>query len=325
MRQANWPLASSPTDIHSGVSDDRLSPLPARARAVADAPSEELAARAEELARRWALAIVGARPLSEMAGVPLEELARFAPALCAAVARALSSDRELASFEVGAADQGGRTGTAVAGLEALAGGWDAAAAVEHVEALRGVLWRAALEELRDPSARQVADLSDRLASVCAAVLGHALAERSTAVRDDVPRPGFVAPREQVLYSAPPGPLPGAVGAVLIDERDDAQRSARPRASWRRDDGPTVSSATIAARARSPQPPGGSAPPGPSAPSAPSASRTAPRPLPWDTPLQSSAAPRTATGPDPAEGGPTGEDPVMRVRRGPGAPADRRLQ
>jgi len=281
VQQANQRLASSPADIHSGVSDDRFSPLPARARAVADAPAVALAARAEELASKWALALLGARPLAEMGGVPLEELVRYAPALCASVARSLSSEEELASFDVGASDPGGRGGSAATGLSALAAGWTAATAVEQIEALRGVIWRAALEELRDPTARQVADLSDRLASVCAAMLASALAERPGTARERPPRPAFAGTREQVLYSAP-GHSPGAPGAVLIDERDDAQRSAQPRA----------------------------------------ATRTAPRPLPWDTPLQPTAALHSDLVRDPATGGGSVEDAVMRVRRGRGTPADR---
>ncbi len=213
------------------MSEDRIRPLPARARAVADAPVGALVARGEELARKWALALLGARPLAEMAGVPLEDIARYAPALCASVARSLSSEEELATFDAGARDPGERSSSAAAGLSALAAGWDAMAAVEHVEALRGVIWRATLEELRDPGARQVADMSDRLASVCATVLACALAERPTAAREDLVRPTFAAPREQVLHSAP-APAPGAVRAVLIDERDEAQRSAQRRTERR---------------------------------------------------------------------------------------------
>lgn len=316
MRQASQPLASSLADIHSGVSHDRISPLPARARAVADAPVGALVARADELARRWALALLGARSLAGMAGVPLEDIARCAPALCASVARSLSSEEELATFDAGARDPGERGSSAAAGLSVLAAGWDAVAAVEQVEALRGVVWRAALEELGDPSARQVADLSDRLASVCATVLARALAELPTAAREDVARPAFAAPPERVLFSAP-AQAPGAARAVLIDERDEAQRSVQPRAAWRRDDGPSAPSGADAS-ARSPERPGA-----PSRPGSPQASPATPRPLPWDTPLQRSAVPSDVAPPPTEVGGPIKEidDPVMRVRRGPGMPAD----
>ncbi|MFI4991407.1 MAG: hypothetical protein ACHQHO_10910 [Solirubrobacterales bacterium] len=303
------------------MSDDRISPPPARARAVADAPVGALVARAEELARRWALALLGARPLAEMSGVALEDIARYAPALCISVARSLSSEEELASLDARARDPGGRSSSAAAGLRALAACWDAATAVEQIEALRGVIWRATLQELRDPSARQVADLSDRLASVCATALACALAERPGTAHEPVPPPAFAAPREQVppreqvLYSAP-APSPGALRAVLIDEREEAQRSAQRRTAWRRDDGPPPPAP--GGGAHSPERPGAANRPGPHA------SPTTPRPLPWDTPLQRSAV-SSEVAPQPTEGDGSMEqidDPVMRVRRGPGTPADR---
>jgi hypothetical protein len=232
--------------------------------------------------------------------------------VCASLARALSSEEELAIFELDARGPEGRPGAlaATVGLSALAAGWEPSAAVEHVEALRGLLWKAALEELRDPTMRQVADLSDRLASVCAAALAYALAGRPDAL-GTAGSPAFQPPREQVLYSAP-APSPGASGAVLIDERDEAPRQARPRSTWRREDrAPAPASSLEQARQATPPGPHGALG---------SASRTAPRPLPWDTPLQSSAS---AQEPATDASGRALEDPVMRVSRGPGTPADRR--
>ena len=296
------------------MSRDRLDPPPARARAVADAPAEALAARSEELAHRWALTLLAARPLVEMAAIPLEDLARYAPAVCASLARALSSDEELAIFDMDAREGEGRPGAlaATAGLSSLAAGWEGSAAGEHVEALRGLLWQAALEELREPTVRQVADLSDRLAAVCSAALAYALAGRRETIGAAGARPAFPPPREQVLYSAP-APSPGALGAVLIDERDDAPRQARPRAAWRRGDGtPVPAPAREQARPAEPTSPHGLGQ---------SASPTGPRPLPWDTPLHSSAASAQQPVADP--GGRAIDDPVMRVSRGPGTPADDR--
>jgi hypothetical protein len=294
------------------MSRDRLDPPPVRARAVADAPAEALAARAEELAHRWALTLLAARPLVEMTAVPLEDLARYAPAVCASLARALSSDEELANFDLDAREREGRDGglAVTAGLSALAAGWEAAAAVEHIEALRGLLWKAALEELRDPTTQQIAELSDRLASVCSAALAYALAGRADALSVSSGVPAFQHPREQVLYSSP-APSPGRVGAVLIDEHDDAPREARPRAARRRGEGAPAhaSSGEQAPPAEPPVPHGGLGQ---------RASRTAPRPLPWDTPLQSS--PEEPAGDSSSRGL---ADPVMRVSRGPGTPADRR--
>jgi hypothetical protein len=298
------------------MSHDRLDPPPVRARAVADAPAEALAARAEELAHRWALTLLAARPLVEMTAIPLEDLARYAPAVCASLARALSSDEELAIFELDAREREGRAGALApaAGLSALAAGWEASAAVEHVEALRGLLWKAALQELRDPTTRQVADLSDRLASVCAAALAYALAGRTEAIETAAGSPAFPPRREQVLYSAP-APSPGALGAVLIDERDETPRQARPHAAWRHGDGaPAPASSREQARPAEP--------PGPHGALGGSSSPAAPRPLPWDTPLQSSAS-ASAQEPAADAGSRALKDPVMRVSRGPGTPADRR--
>ena len=60
-------------------------------------------------------------------------------------------------------------------ISAVAGAPDAGATVQAVEALRGVLWEALLGELSDPTAREVGDIADRLAYVCAAALAVAVA------------------------------------------------------------------------------------------------------------------------------------------------------
>src|SRR5205085_10133688 len=52
-------------------------------------------ARADELARRWAVALIVSLPLDRIGEIPLQSFAREAPALCAQVVRALVSDAEL--------------------------------------------------------------------------------------------------------------------------------------------------------------------------------------------------------------------------------------
>lgn len=259
--------------------------VPARARPVADAPAEPLSERAEELARRWAFALLASHPLAEMTAVPLEEIARHAPALCASAARALASEEELAAFAPATAERGAPSPAAA--LSALAAGWDASEAVEHVEALRRVLWEAMLEVLTSPSPREVADLADRLSSVCAALTVAALAQHAA---------GEGAPRAR---STPPGqalhPAPAGSGAVLIDELDELvrpSRSPRPAA-------PTSPSEPFAGRSAAGL----------------DARRTAPRPLPWDIPLQGGAPSATAT---PAR---EDADSLLRVSRGPVAPGE----
>jgi GGDEF domain-containing protein len=184
-----------------------------------------LVERAEELARRWAIALVLERPLDGLGGIPLEDLAREAPALCAQAVRALESDAELDRL----------TGSVVAGREgspparrllAISGARDAAALVRDVEALRGALWEGLLEELGRPlheqaHARRVADVSDRLAYVCASALSAALA--SVGAIDELPAPSAerdpeAVRREAELVADRVGPAPARTRrAVIVDE------------------------------------------------------------------------------------------------------------
>jgi hypothetical protein len=228
---------------------------------VAEAPVDALLARADELARRWAIALIFERSLEQIGELDLEAVVREAPALCAPLVRALESDAELGRLADGAepfrgdADSVGRLG-------ALAGARDAQAAVEAVESLRGVLWEALLDELHDPSAREVADLGDRLAYVCASALAAIVAGTSAAGppskaadADAVAgRPGDVSgypsevggePREVVGGAGQVGGLSGEVEgqrgggfvegdrpiaparAILVDERDQGGEVSDP--------------------------------------------------------------------------------------------------
>jgi hypothetical protein len=311
-----------------------------RPRAVPEAPVEALLARADELAKSWTVALILARPLERIGEVRLEDLAREAPALCAQALRALESDAELE--RMAAAGAGGREdSTSASRLWAFAGARGGGAVVEAVEALRGVLWEALLAELRWPifdrsPARQVADLGDRLAHVCATALGAALAQNPAVTVD---RPEVVhAGRREAVYDAHRSPLERGV-AVLVDEREDVR--ARPRAAGRaaRAHGPedwvaegwaahrhTVQ--TTGFRAAGP----GHVPPFvPSeAPRSSQSRRTRARPLPWDTPPRAERAGAPPPGAPPPRVPPSGEvaeettaegGPVMRVTRGPKAPVD----
>src|SRR3989442_6170239 len=108
---------------------------PARARPVADAPVAALVAAAEDLAKGWLLELVAAGPLDAAAALPFAELAREGPALCAAVARALRDDAELARLA-----PGGDLAPLAARAGALAGAGDAASAVAPVHPLRRLPW-----------------------------------------------------------------------------------------------------------------------------------------------------------------------------------------
>lgn len=254
----------------------------ARATPVPETSVQALAGDCEELARRWAFALLAAHPLAELTAVPLEEIARHAPALCAAAVRSLSSEEELASFAAGGADgQDPDPAPGLDALRALARDWNAGEAVEHVEALRRVLWEALLHGLASPSPREVADLADRLACVCSVLLGAALAERAPAHFEGGTRRAARARPEQVLYRT--DAVPGGTEAVLIDERDERERPQRPafeRRGTPRAGREAESSATV------------------------------PGALPWDIPLH---------GPGRAERSASAirdEDAVLRVSRGP---------
>jgi hypothetical protein len=295
------------------VSEDRRIERSIRAPPVADAPVEALLERVEELARRWAIALILERPLAEMAEVPLEDLARDAPGVCAQVVRALDSEAELARI---AASEGSR-GRAGAAPTVRLGALDARETVEHIEALRGVIWEATLAELDDPPARRVADLSDRLAFVCATLLAAALGEGAVAGAYEAPSEKPSPVRGQVLYTAPQTE-PGRRGATLIDEFEHALARPQPGRGAREE--------PIGARAPSEMRPPRESVGQREVPQAGSGtSRTAPRPLPWDTPLQPEATQRRSVegGPGPERRTAQGPDSVVRIKRGRGSLPDER--
>lgn len=208
---------------------------------VADLPLEALLARAEELARRWAVALVVARPLAQLGGIPLEDIARDAPALCERLLCALGSDAELERLLVG--DPASRGGPGAAELGALAGVREPAALVAAAEALRQASWELVLDELpsaQRASGRRVAAVCDRLAYVCAAMLGRALEgwagvparewdseqfqERSGGPRhESIGRPREpIAEPAHAPAPAEPGRHAGGGAIAIVDERAPAQ-------------------------------------------------------------------------------------------------------
>lgn len=295
------------------MSDEQRIWRPARARPVADAPVAALLERGEELARRWAIALIVERPLAEMPEVPLEDLAREAPGVCAQIVRAYDSEAELERI---AASESSR-GRAGAAPTVRLGAHDARATVEHIEALRGVIWEATLAELDEPPARQVAELSDRLAFVCATLLAAALGEATALSPQEEPLQAPARAHGQVLFTAPQ-PEPGKRGVALIDEFEEVVAQSEPQQRGRGDE----PEARIGERPLGPSEPGATR----ATPRAASGTpRTAPRPLPWDTPLQPpSTAQRTAE-----RGASDGRrvaddvDGAVRIRRGTHAPIDKR--
>lgn len=209
------------------MGDARRTHPPPRAGPVAGLPIDSLLERADDVARRWAISLVLARPLDGLGELPLEELAREAPDLCRQAMRALESDEELDRL-TGAGQGKAREDSAPARrLALIAGAGDPHATVEAAEALRGALWETILEEVGWPafdqlSSRRVADLSDRLAFVCSSMVGAGLA--SSAVQAGAPdaatpAPGAATPADS---GAPGRREPAAVRrAVIVDEREGA--------------------------------------------------------------------------------------------------------
>jgi GGDEF domain-containing protein len=191
-----------------------------RPRPVAGAPVESLVARADELARRWAIALIVARPLEALGELPLETFAREAPPLCAQVVRALSSDEQLEQICVPSSRED-RAALPALRLAEVTGARDSTAVVEAVEALRGVLWEALLAasgQLTDDG-RRAADAGDRLAFVCACALSLAL-EGGEAPLTTRRFPLGAAPDEL-------GAAAGhGAGAVIVDEQQAADPAAR---------------------------------------------------------------------------------------------------
>jgi hypothetical protein len=217
-----------------------MPPITARARPVAELAFDAVLARADELARRWAIALLVDRPLDRMADVPFEQMAGEAPALCAQAVRAVASDAELDRLTGWGQRTGREASAAGRRLASIVGAQDVGELVAAVEALRGVLWETMLAELGpDPEGglslglgrapeRQLADLADRLASVCAGIVavaattftgehGSAAGDRAGASGDDE-----VARRTGAGSAGGHGHAPGAgAGAVIVDERSES--------------------------------------------------------------------------------------------------------
>jgi GGDEF domain-containing protein len=218
---------------------ERPHPPPApRARPVAELSIEELLSASDELARGWAIALILVRPAGAIGEVPVEDLAREAPALCAQVLRAVRSDAELERLTGRGGPGGGEDRGVARSLTDVCGARDPATLVDATEALRGVLWEALSGQLRWAApersrARLPAELGDRLAYVCSAMLAAAI-EAAPA--------GAGAPagkeRDGREEREEPGSLAGARGAaaardsraVIVDER--ASGPAGERASER---------------------------------------------------------------------------------------------
>lgn len=155
---------------------------PRRPHPVADVPPAALA-DGQAPAKGWLLALVTARPLRDAPALPMPDFARDAPALCAAVLRAIGSEAELRRLE-----RGGDLDGLAARAGELAGVGGPAAAVAAVAALRAAVWDALTATMAPLDAATTAALAERLAFVCdavaAATLGAAAAPGAPAPYDE---------------------------------------------------------------------------------------------------------------------------------------------
>ena len=192
------------------------SPRPRRPRPVADAPVE-LAERGEALAKGWLLELLDAAPLEAAAALPAVDFAREAPALCAAVVRALASEAELDRLR-----PDGDLYELAARAGALCGAGDTATAAAGMRALRAVTWAAVRDELRAADADLVAELAERLAHVEEAVLEAVLSGAEAALVP--PRPAARgAWREDLAARVADADAGGPALAVMLVEIDGAER------------------------------------------------------------------------------------------------------
>jgi Diguanylate cyclase, GGDEF domain len=154
-------------------------PRPQRPEPIGWAVAEALADRAQAVAKGWLLALLERAPLERAGAIPAAELAAEAPAICAALSRALGSDRELARLAAA-----GDLAALARRVPALAGAADAAEAAAAVEALRACLAVAARDAQAAagaPASEQLAALAERLALVAATVTATALGDAALAI------------------------------------------------------------------------------------------------------------------------------------------------
>lgn len=201
---------------------------------MAELPVEVLVARADELAKQWVIALFLARPLAELGEIPLEDLAQDAPSLLAQTIRALSSDLELDRLTAALPPSGRDQAGPARALAAISGATDAAATVGAVEALRSVLWQSLLLEQSwqapgSGALRQLSDLSERLASVCASMLAVALEQVAQEPAAPIPSEAPAVTVAPVAGAPQPRISSSSGRAMIVDER--AEPSQERPLSW----------------------------------------------------------------------------------------------
>jgi len=204
-----------------------------RARPVGDESVRRLSERGEALAKGWLIELIEQAPLERVPALTSAPLLAAAPRLCAALAGALCSERELAAF----APDGEHEALVVAVVRELDGG-ELERALAAFEALTAVIWAAALGALEDPDPELVAAVAERLALVGemlrAAVLRVASADAGgRGVRVEAGEKAAAAPEGARVGEAAPArtmaaePPTGAGGWQVGPEGVAAPGSASP--------------------------------------------------------------------------------------------------
>lgn len=157
------------------------------------------------MAKAWLLELVEARDLAAAGTIPVADLSRDAPPLCAALVAGLGSDAVLGSLRESAA-----------GLSAMAGACDAAETVAAVEGLRRAAWSCLESELPRAAEAQATALALRLGHLAAMVAIAAVAAPDSGGRGAEP---WVEAIERRLAGHA---VDGRPFAVLIAEADDLE-------------------------------------------------------------------------------------------------------
>ncbi len=188
-------------------------PRPHRPLPVDWALAESLAGHAQSVAKGWLLLLLERAPLDAVGSIPAAELAAEGPAICAAAARALGSDVELA--RVAAA---GDLAPLVRRVGPLTASRDAAALVGAVDALRACVFAGALDLCGGHAdATTVAALAERVSEVAAVLAATAIGAVAVEAAESTPSS---AARSAPVDASPADPVP-----AVHDLRDSTEHAA----------------------------------------------------------------------------------------------------
>ncbi|MGZ4197952.1 MAG: diguanylate cyclase domain-containing protein [Solirubrobacteraceae bacterium] len=186
------------------------------ARAVADAPINQLLARLDELTKGWLLALLERASLDEAPGILAADLPRDGPRLCEAVVRALADDADLRRIE-----PDGQLELLVSRAGQLAGAHTPEASVRAVDTLEAVIWSAVRSELGDADPDLMAEIAERLSRVAGLVRTATLRGATSATTAPPSPPGMY------LRPLPDPQRPSSAGAEPDRPEPPAHRPQKP--------------------------------------------------------------------------------------------------